>query len=97
MLTRRDLVGFASLFVALGSVRFAVRRLDNRRQAYRRSNPMDWTHLASAILLGMLIVATWLASIAQANERTQKSQEDAAFIERLIGQMTLEEKADQLT
>ncbi|UVM60311.1 glycoside hydrolase family 3 N-terminal domain-containing protein [Pseudomonas sp. B21-010] len=97
MLTRRDLVGFASLFVALGSVRFAVRRPDNRRQAYLRSNPMDWTHLVSAILLGMLIVATWLASIAQANERTQKSQEDAAFIERLIGQMTLEEKADQLT
>lgn len=97
MLARRDLVGFASLFVALGSVRFAVRRLDNRCPAYRRSDPMDWTHLASATLLGMLIIDAWLHSLAYADERSQKPQEDATFIERLIGQMTLEEKAGQLT
>ncbi|WP_339475696.1 MULTISPECIES: glycoside hydrolase family 3 N-terminal domain-containing protein [unclassified Pseudomonas] len=58
---------------------------------------MDRTRLATATMLGKLIVATWLASIAQANELTQKQQEDAAFIEQLIGQMTLEEKAGQLT
>ncbi|MDR6959033.1 beta-glucosidase [Pseudomonas brassicacearum] len=58
---------------------------------------MDRTRLATATLLGTLIVVTWLHSAAQADERSQKQPEDAAFIERLIGQMTLEEKAAQLT
>lgn len=58
---------------------------------------MDRTRLATATLLGTLIVVTWLHSVAHADERSQKQQEDAAFIERLIGQMTLEEKAGQLT
>jgi beta-glucosidase len=58
---------------------------------------MDRTRLASAALLGTLIVVTWFHTTVQADGQPQKQQEDAAFIEHLIGQMTLEEKAGQLT
>ena len=59
---------------------------------------MDRTRLLTATLLGALIIVTWLHTTAQADERSpQKQQEEAAFIERLIKQMTLEEKAGQLT
>lgn len=59
---------------------------------------MDRTRLLTATLLGALIIVTWLHTTAQADERSpQKQQEEAVFIERLIKQMTLEEKAGQLT
>jgi beta-glucosidase len=95
-LIRRDLVGFASLFAALG----AVKVVDTAVAGQKRIEglmPMDRTRLASAALLGTLMVVTWFHTTAQADGRTQKQQEDAAFIEHLIGQMTLEEKAGQLT
>ncbi|MFW9267566.1 glycoside hydrolase family 3 N-terminal domain-containing protein [Pseudomonas sp. NR3] len=57
---------------------------------------MDRTRLATAALLGTLIVVTWLHTTAQADEAT-RPQKDSAFIEQLIRQMTLEEKAGQLT
>ncbi|AEV64676.1 glycoside hydrolase family 3 N-terminal domain-containing protein [Pseudomonas ogarae] len=58
---------------------------------------MDRTRLASAALLATLIVVAWLHTTAQASGRSQKQQEDAEFIERLINQMTVEEKAGQLS
>ncbi|XXE66803.1 glycoside hydrolase family 3 C-terminal domain-containing protein [Pseudomonas sp. R1-7] len=58
---------------------------------------MDRTCLTTAALLCTLILATWFHSTAQSEEKSSKKLKDDAFIERLIEQMTLEEKAGQLT
>ncbi|WP_434608899.1 glycoside hydrolase family 3 N-terminal domain-containing protein [Pseudomonas sp. R1-7] len=69
----------------------------NLRQPYRRGDVMDRTCLTTAALLCTLILATWFHSTAQSEEKSSKKLKDDAFIERLIEQMTLEEKAGQLT
>lgn len=58
---------------------------------------MDLVRVATAATLGTLIVITWLHSTTRADDRSGKQQAQAAFIEQLIGQMTLEEKVGQLT
>lgn len=58
---------------------------------------MDRTRFATAALLSTLIVVAWLLATVQADERSRKQQEDIEFIEGLLAQMTLEEKAGQLT
>ncbi|WP_053146816.1 beta-glucosidase BglX [Pseudomonas sp. Pf153] len=58
---------------------------------------MNFVRVTTAAMLGTLIAVCWFHSTARAGEQSGKQQEDAAFIERLISQMTLEEKAGQLT
>jgi len=58
---------------------------------------MDFMRVTTAAMLGTLIFITWLHSTARADTPSKKQQAEAAFIEQLIGQMTLEEKIGQLT
>lgn len=58
---------------------------------------MDPVRLATSVMLGVLFIVAWFHSPTKANERSEKQQEDAAFIQQLIAKMTLEEKAGQLT
>jgi len=58
---------------------------------------MDLVRVTTAAMLGTLIAVSWFHSTTRADEQSGKQLEDAAFIERLISQMTLEEKAGQLT
>ncbi|MBT2298714.1 glycoside hydrolase family 3 C-terminal domain-containing protein [Pseudomonas fluorescens] len=57
---------------------------------------MDCLRVTTAAMLATLSVIIWFHSTAQADEPPRKQQE-AVFIERLLGQMTLEEKVGQLT